>query len=416
MKNKRNITLLLILGTSVFIQIIFLFFPVFFNDFYRYLWDGRLIVSGINPFSFTPVTADLFHPEKMLTNVWYWKNLHFKQFHSVYGPSLQIIFGISSFIKQDSAFVLKFLFFLFNIGSLGLGVKILDLLRKDRRLIGWLALNPLWLFETLVTGHTESVLIFFFMLTMYAYYAKRPSLGGVAFGWMVVTKYFPVILLPLFFIHSLRDKPKDIFGCVRHITSIVFRKKLSFFFYFLFTVVLLYLPFLITSGNPIYLITSLGLFSTDWVMSPGLFDLVWRPLRGFMSYEDSLKLAKIIFLPIIFYSMYRIYLWYQKSENLFDAIYYLFILLIFSSSVVFSWYVLWLVMLLPFVKYKLPGLVLSFTVFAQYLIIYNDKMDGTHKYLENGLVGWNQLLIWVIPISILTYIILRNRISERINS
>jgi len=411
MKKKRDIILLLILGTSVFIQVILLFFPIFFNDFYRYLWDGKLIVNSLNPFSFTPITADLFHPEKMLTDVWYWKSLHFKQFHSVYGPGLQLIFGLGALIKQDSVLVLKFLFFLFNIGSLGLGIKVLDLVGKNRRLIGWLALNPLWLFETMVTVHTESVLIFFFMLTMYAYYKSKPVLGGVSFGFLVVTKYFPILLLPLFFMHSLK-KTK---GCMKKIGTLIFCTKKLFFVFLFLTVFILYLPFLVTSGNPIYLITSLGLFSTDWVMSPGLFDLVWRPLRRFMDYDSSLRLTKIIFLPIIFYFVYRIYFWYQKSEKLFDAIYYLFILLIFSSSVIFSWYILWLVMLLPFVRYKLPGLILSFTIFSQYLIIYYDRMDNTHKYLENGLVGWNQLLIWTIPIFSLTYIILRNKINNRLN-
>ncbi|MBT8325148.1 MAG: mannosyltransferase, partial [Winogradskyella sp.] len=47
---------LLIISAFVF-RLLFLFaIPNLSQDFYRFIWDGRLILEGINPYLFTPQT------------------------------------------------------------------------------------------------------------------------------------------------------------------------------------------------------------------------------------------------------------------------------------------------------------------------------------------------------------------------
>lgn len=376
----------LFIALSLAIQVLFLFIPFYFNDFYRYLWDGWLIVSGINPYSFTPETVELFFPGRGLQEVWYWELLHFKQFLSGYGPMLMVVFGLAGLIAPNSGLFLKFLFLLCNVGSMYFGVKMLEELKLSRWRILLLALSPLFLFETIVGGHTEAVMIFLFMLTMYGWVTKRFVVSGMSFAGLVATKYFPVLLLPLFFLSGMKIGD--------------WRLKIrNFLLAFLFSIVLLYLPFALTTDSIIDLFASAGLLGTQWVMSPGLFDVVWSPLRDMYAYDRSLEIAKLIMTPITLLGIGLVYRWYAKTGRLFDAIYYVLFILLALSSVVFSWYVLWLVMLLPFVRHWLPGLILSCTILFQYLLWYYDPVDMTEKYMSNGLVLPNQVLIW-LPVGV----------------
>lgn len=98
------------------------------------------------------------------------------------------------------------------------------------------------------------------------------------------------------------------------------------------------------------------------------------------------------------------YIYYKKSDEIFHYIYIIFFSLIICSSVVFSWYILWLIPLLPFMKYKWPVIILSFTIIFQYLLIYFDNTEHhTFKYLENGEILSSQLIIW-LPLLITFFI------------
>lgn len=361
----------IVLCTSIVAQIIFLLMPAYYNDFWRYLWDGKMVLHGLNPYTITPWNVfddpNLTH----LSQVWYWDALYFKWMEAIYPPTYQYIFGLSNMIVEDSTYALKSVFLLFNIGSIGLGIKILKILGKKPENILYLALNPLFLFESMAGTHAEPILIFFLFLSIYLYLKGKYLLTGISFALLTLTKFFPILVLPFFL--KTKHAWKILLTC--GITGLV-----------------LYLPFLTEFS---VLTKSLETFSKEWVMSPGIFALLNNFFIQLLSLDLAIKLSKLTSLGLlgclILYLMWK----KQSDEQLVQNIFWIFTLLLITSSVVFSWYVLWLVCLFPFVEKKAPIVMLSFTILFQYLLIEFDPADNTFKYLENGEVLWNQLLIWI---------------------
>lgn len=368
-----------ILGLSIIVQIIFLFMPAFFNDFWRYLWDGKMSLHSINPYALFPWAIHDNPVTAHLAAVPYWNDMFFKWTHTSYGPTLQIVFWFSNVLREDSALVLKALFFLFNLGSLGLGIKILDALKKDRRLITLLALNPLFLFETLATAHTEAVFIFFLLLTLYLFITHRRVRAGMSFGALIATKFFPILIAPLFILGKNIWLKKGWWKIT--LSTII-------------SVIVLYIPFSLGIDLSL-LFESFSDFSNEWIMSPGIFDVV-HTFFSSLTVREPLRLTKLILNGLTILGAMLVYLQYRKKQNIFEATHWIFLLLIVFSSVVFSWYILWLVALLPFIQKKWPTIVLSGTMLLQYLLIYFDSTEhNTFKYTNNGDILWHQLLIWL---------------------
>jgi len=366
----------LILGTSITAQLIFLFMPAFFNDFYRYLWDGNMLLQGISPYALTP--WDVFDTPALqsLTDVWYWDSLYFKWSNTIYPPTLQLVFAFANAIKLNSTLVLKSIFFLFNLGTFGIAIKLLDHLKQPRYLIALIALNPLFLFETMAAGHFEPILLFFLLLTLYLLVRNKHILAGLSFGALILTKYFPILLAPLF----------------------ILKKRYKWWISALITIVtmsLLYLPFVLLTPDTFQLFESLKTFHADWVMSPGIFAL----LQIAFGYGT----AKILSMLLTIGATLLAYRSFSKHQNIFEATWQILFALIIFSSVVFSWYVLWLVVLLPFVKYRLSTIALSGVVLLQYLVLYYSSAEQTFLYRQNGQVWWLQLLIWVPPLFAFAY-------------
>lgn len=365
-----------IIGVSILTQAIFLFMPAFFNDFWRYLWDGKMTLHGINPFEYFPWAVHDSDTLSQLAQAPYWDDMFFKWTHTIYGPTLQGIFYLANAIKEDSALVLKSLFFTANIGSLWLGTKLLDLRNNDRRLIAFLALNPLFLFETLGSAHIEALFIFFLLLTLYLFLKKKYVCTGVSFGALILTKFFPLLLAPLFLIKKHWWK-----GALATII----------------TIVALYAPFIFTISDTSLLFESFKIFRSNWIMCPGIFDLVQTYVTA--SADDPTMAAKELLNVVTIIGICAVYYCYHRKKcrlNLVDATWWIFLLLIIFSSVVFSWYILWLVALLPFIKHKWPTIILSLTFATQYLIIRYDGVEhATFKYRMDGEILWHQLLVWM---------------------
>jgi hypothetical protein len=78
---------------SIIFRIILIFLkPTLSHDVMRFLWDGRLIIHGFNPYLYTPESSEL----NMLKDVEYFIGYEFKHTFTVYPPIAQIIFGAAS--------------------------------------------------------------------------------------------------------------------------------------------------------------------------------------------------------------------------------------------------------------------------------------------------------------------------------
>ncbi|MDP5121895.1 MAG: hypothetical protein NWQ46_09895 [Spirosomaceae bacterium] len=188
---------------GVVFRLIWLFAtPALSDDFYRFAWDGRLLINDFNPFQYIP--ADLMQMPKIASQInaeELFQSLNSPNYYSVYPPLNQYLFGLASFISgnnlQLNVILLRVIILLAEGGTLWLLHKI----KTEQKLkisIAVYALNPLVIIELTGNLHFEAVVIFFLILTYYLLTTKtalwKPAL---ALASAVCVKMLPLIFLPL---------------------------------------------------------------------------------------------------------------------------------------------------------------------------------------------------------------------------
>lgn len=172
--------------------------PELSTDFFRFLWDGQLIVMGINPYIYTPdqvlqitstVDTDLY------------ESLAYSLYHSMYAPVAQVPGIFAAFFASDNvrwgATIMRLFVLLAETGSIVLMVNLLKMYRlpKERALI--YAANPLVILELTANLHHEVYVVFFVLLFLYLYKKQKVIPAAVALGMAVLSKLLPVIFLPI---------------------------------------------------------------------------------------------------------------------------------------------------------------------------------------------------------------------------
>ena len=163
------------------------------DDIYRYLWDGKVAASGVNPFAYLPTdphlsrlaTADL--PAKV----------NHPDMRTVYPALAQAFFLLSNRLFGDSAPGLKFLLVCVD----GLTIALLwAFVHKQGNpslpvlLYAW---SPLPILYFGLDGHIDALGIPFLILALLFFCTSRPVRGALALGVSALAKLFPLLIVPL---------------------------------------------------------------------------------------------------------------------------------------------------------------------------------------------------------------------------
>ena len=165
--------------------------PLFEDDFHRYMWDGKVWADGINPYLYPPDSLFLEHLQDEN-----WKSVGFKSIPTIYPPFAQLVFRVSYAIAPNSLFVLKLILLLFDVGVILVLSRALRLLNRPATwtlIYGW---NPLVIKEFANSAHVDVVAIFFVACFLTLCLGRRNAAGALALGVAVLSKVFPVLLLP----------------------------------------------------------------------------------------------------------------------------------------------------------------------------------------------------------------------------
>jgi len=196
-----------LLGGAVLLRLtLFPSLPDLSDDLYRYVWDGWLTASGLNPYLHppsAPVLSDF--QESPLFGL-----LNSPDFHSVYPPLSQIVFLLGGLTYSivgwpAAAYAVKVGFLILELA--GVAAMFLALRRMGIR-PGALALyawNPLVLLTLAGGGHTEGGLVAGLGLL-----AWGVASGGRRRAWLglvlaVSSKGIPLVMAPLLLRHQLGD-------------------------------------------------------------------------------------------------------------------------------------------------------------------------------------------------------------------
>ena len=188
-----RIQIWLILLVGIGLRIYFLpLEPTLSDDAYRYIWDGAVTAEGLNPYKYKPSDSELlkFQDDEI------YGVLNSADYYTVYPPVSQLYFAIGGqFYSGDwlsSYYAIKIALVITEILALLLLAKMTSPL-----LLLLYAWHPLVIMETAGQAHTESAMLLFLLLTVWAVRQNRGGLASVMLaiaGWI---KLYPFVLFPL---------------------------------------------------------------------------------------------------------------------------------------------------------------------------------------------------------------------------
>jgi hypothetical protein len=187
---------------SILFRLCFLFsIPQLSDDFYRFIWDGRLLAAGHHPFAELP----RYYIENNISisgiDQHLFSKLNSPDYFTIYPPVNQFTFWLAAKLSFHSIFASVVIMRLFiiaaEIGSIWLIRKILYHFQLPSNKVLMYALNPLVVIELTGNLHFEALMIFFLLLSFWLLIKGRSNFSAVAFSLAICTKLVPIMLMPL---------------------------------------------------------------------------------------------------------------------------------------------------------------------------------------------------------------------------
>ena len=162
--------------------------PVFSDDLFRYLWEGRLWLEGANPYQ-TPPDA----PSLAALRDESWAPINNKPLASIYPPLAQALFVIAAALGAQ-VWTIKLLALALHLLAIALVARV----SGDRRAPWALGLNPLMLSESAWNGHFDIGVGAALLLAAWSLSRSRFLSAGLATCAAVGLKVVGWLLVPLF--------------------------------------------------------------------------------------------------------------------------------------------------------------------------------------------------------------------------
>lgn len=360
-----------IIFALLFQVIVFFSYPVLSTDIFSYIFSDRVFTEyGQNVWKVTPNQYS-DDPYELLAD---WKDQT-----KVYGAVNQIIYLPASYIGGENLVLTLTLYkltaLLFAVGTLYVFSKLVENRSpKDQstaiKLLFW---NPLFVLEIAGSGHNDIAMIFFFMICLWLFQHKKMLWAGVALALSIQVKLITAVFLIFVVIDFFRKK----------------EWKALFEFVSGFGVVNL-VAFWYMQVSPLdFLSRVLYNSSVYWQSLPSLAHKFW-------------KNEKSLFSPLLGITGFGV-IWYQlkkKLEPLLVMALFLTAYLLFFSAAYWNWYVLWVLILVPFIQMQwLRAMIIafSFTSLCAYPLLWLSLRFGYNH------IGWSFIYyawIFVVPLTV----------------
>jgi alpha-1,6-mannosyltransferase len=350
-KIKINTKKLFYIGIAF--RLVFLFSTPFLSqDFYRFIWDGRLIASGINPYEYLPKDIiNIIVTFSQANELYNGMGSLSAQHYSNYPPVNQLFFTIAAIVSGKSilgsAIVFRIIIILSDVGVFFFGRKILAHLNQNKNKIFWYFLNPLVIIELTGNLHFEGVMLFFLIAGLYYLVINRWIIAAILIAISISVKLLPLLLLPLFW------------------QKVGFKKSIVFYIIIIVLNLLLFVPFINQNLISNY-IETINLWFYHFEFNASFYYIV-REIGYYIKGYNIIGLTGK-FLPIITIIIALIFAFFRRNninEKLFNSMLLFLTIYFFISTTVHPWYIINLIVLGLFTKYKYQ-LVWSFTIVLSY--------------------------------------------------
>jgi hypothetical protein len=373
--------------------------PNLSQDFYRFLWDGRLLLQGVSPYLFTPSSATALEvtieqSQQLIEGMGSLNASHF----SNYPPVNQLFFAIAALFAGksilSSVIVLRVLIILADIGILYFGKKLLEKLNLPIKNIFWYFLNPFIIIELTGNLHFEGIMLFFFVWALYLLFNGKWFWAAVLIGISISVKLIPLLFLPLFLKYFIKKKVST----ALNLTSLI-----NFYIVVLITVLVTFLPFLSSEFIQNFSST-IALWFQDFEFNASVYYVIrWIGFQivGWNLIEIIGKTLPVLIL--IFVLGIAFFRKNKTPQQLITAMLFAISFYSLLSTTVHPWYVATPLLLSVFTKYKFP-IVWSFMVMLSY------SAYGKDGFNENL---WLVALEYIVVIGVALFEIFRQRLNSK---
>ena len=343
---------------AVLFRLLFLLaIPNLTQDFYRFVWDGRLILEGLNPYLHTPnelmeSSIGLF---PQMNTLYEGMGALSAKHYSNYPPVHQMPFIIAAFISKHSILgsivVLRLILISADLGILVFGKKLLKKLNKPTRTMYWFILNPLVIIELTGNLHFEGLMLCFFIISLYFIHSKKWHIAAVVMALSIAVKLVPVLSLPLF-LNKLGWKKSVLFYSV---TAAVF--------------IILFIPFF-SFGLLENFSATIGLWFSNFEFNASVYYFLKGTLENINGVSVINSMGIIVACVVTLQTSCLLLKKKKETSQIILTILWILSGYYFISTTVHPWYIISLLLLSVFTNYKFV-LVWSYTLILSY-IAYNE--------------------------------------------
>jgi alpha-1,6-mannosyltransferase len=189
---SKSVVLIIVFGL-LFRLVLIPSSPSTSDDVYRYVWEGKLIVNGFNPFEVAPNDDSL----KSLHTKKYPSLVSFPEMTTIYPTIAQVVFAAGYIISGENDIGIKIIYLFAELMTLIFIVLILRQRKLNPSLVILYSWMPLPIMEFFVNSHIDAIGITFFVMFVYLMLTNKYLIASVPFALGVMTKMYPLIFLPL---------------------------------------------------------------------------------------------------------------------------------------------------------------------------------------------------------------------------
>ncbi|GFZ81204.1 hypothetical protein GCM10011531_09300 [Aquaticitalea lipolytica] len=379
--NKDNFKFLVVL--AIIFRVVFLFaIPNLSQDFYRFIWDGRMIIQGFNPYLYTPesfININIFpiaQAQELYNGMGELNGSHFTN----YPPIKQLVFMIAALLSGKSiigsAIVFRIFILAADIGTLYFGKKLLERLNLPTHNIFWYLLNPLIIIELSGNLHFEGIMIFFLVWSLYLLHSGKWKWAAIVFALSISVKLIPLLFLPLFFKYFIQHRfTKSDVATSKPLRNDIINLT-GFYAIVVLTTLLLFTPFFSSEFINNYTKT-VALWFSDFEFNASIYYIARSIGYAITGYNEIAIIGK--FIPLITIISVLGFTFLRKNngvQKLIISMLFVTTVYYFTSTTIHPWYITILVFLSVFTNYKFPivwSLMLVISYFA-YANNYNENL------------------------------------------
>ena len=373
---KFKLNFWLLAGLGVVFRLVFIAaIPNLSQDFYRFLWDGRLLLQGVSPYLFTPdasaaLSVTVEQSKQLIDGMGSLNASHF----SNYPPVNQLFFAIAALFAGKSilgsVIVLRALIIIADVGILYFGKKLLEKLNLPVKNIFWYFLNPFIIIELTGNLHFDGAMLFFFVWAMYLLLKGKWFWTAVLIGVSVSVKLIPLLFLPLFLrFFVAKDTSPPLSDRRLGLSTLV-----RFYGIIGITVLITFLPFLSLEFAEHFSAT-IALWFQNFEFNASVYYIIrWI---GFQAVGWNLIETVGKILPVLVFLFVMGIAFFRKNktpQQLITAMFFAVSSYFLLSTTLHPWYIATPLLLSVFTKYKFP-FVWSFMVMLSYSAYGKDGFD-----------------------------------------